>query len=157
MNLTKKVLHYADAIPIALKILGRDLYKKDEAIWESTLRRLERFPNKDIQNVLKLSYDGLEWHEQQIFLAIAFVFKGWFLHEFESILDACELFPKEGIRNLQDKCLITISWDKKMGMHDLIQQMAKDIVMKENINVPRRRSRLWHYKDILSVLTNPKG
>ncbi|KAJ4838759.1 hypothetical protein Tsubulata_035632, partial [Turnera subulata] len=42
-------------------------------------------------------------------------------------------------------------------MHDLIQQMCKDVVLDENRCYPRKRSRLWRYEDILQVLNKPKG
>ena len=39
-------------------------------------------------------------------------------------------------------------------MHDLLQEMGRDIVRKEcPKDQPEKRSRLWLYKDIDSVLT----
>ena len=38
-------------------------------------------------------------------------------------------------------------------MHDLLQEMGRDIVRKESPKDPGKRSRLWLYKDIDSVLT----
>ena len=37
-------------------------------------------------------------------------------------------------------------------MHDLLQQMGKDIVRRESPQLPGERSRLWHYEDVLDVL-----
>ena len=39
-------------------------------------------------------------------------------------------------------------------MHDLLQEMGRDIVRKECLEEPGKRSRLWLYKDIDNVLTN---
>lgn len=41
-------------------------------------------------------------------------------------------------------------------MHDLIQQMGKEIVREEFIRNPGRRSRLWNPKEVYDVLTNNK-
>ena len=41
----------------------------------------------------------------------------------------------------------------EMWMHDLLQEMGRDIVRKECPKDPGKRSRLWLYKDIDSVLT----
>ncbi|KAI4332412.1 hypothetical protein L6164_017322 [Bauhinia variegata] len=37
-------------------------------------------------------------------------------------------------------------------MHDLIQDMGREIVRQESPNDPRQRSRLWFHEDILEVL-----
>jgi hypothetical protein len=39
-------------------------------------------------------------------------------------------------------------------MHDLLQEMGKEIVRRESPTEPGRRSRLWFYNDILHVLKN---
>ncbi|KAJ4723822.1 Disease resistance protein (TIR-NBS-LRR class) [Melia azedarach] len=38
-------------------------------------------------------------------------------------------------------------------MHDLLQEMGREIVRQESTNDPGKRSRLWHYDDIYKVLT----
>ncbi|XP_030962743.1 disease resistance protein RPP2B-like [Quercus lobata] len=42
-------------------------------------------------------------------------------------------------------------------MHDLIQQMGKEVVRQQAPNILRKRSRLCFYKDSLKVLTTNKG
>ena len=37
-------------------------------------------------------------------------------------------------------------------MHDFLQQMGKNIVRRELPQLPRERSRLWCYEDVLDVL-----
>ena len=41
-------------------------------------------------------------------------------------------------------------------MHDLIQQMGREIVQQESPEILKKRSRLWYYKDALEVLTRSK-
>ncbi|KAJ4835794.1 hypothetical protein Tsubulata_029227 [Turnera subulata] len=157
IGLSMEVIKHANGNPLGLKVLGCDMFKKDKEDWESALRKLKDSPHREIQNILKISYDGLEWHEQQILLDIACVFKGWPIHDVEVILDA-----KHGIGRLRDKSLVTANvqgYDSKqrVEMHDLIQQMCKDIVLDENRWDPRKRSRLWRCEDILQVLNKSKG
>ena len=68
------------------------------------------------------------------------------------ILAACNLYSDSGISKLIDKCLIRIEFDK-LWMHDLLQQMGREIVRQESKKVPGKRSRLWFYDDALEVLT----
>ncbi|MCI05554.1 TMV resistance protein N-like [Trifolium medium] len=42
-------------------------------------------------------------------------------------------------------------------MHDLLQEMGRDIVFQESPNDPSKRSRLWSQEDIDHVLTKNKG
>lgn len=56
--------------------------------WESTLNRYERIPNKEVQEILKISYKALEEDEQSIFLDIACCFKEYELAEVEDIIHA---------------------------------------------------------------------
>ena len=70
-----------------------------------------------------------------------------------AILDCLEHYPKIGLRVLTDKSLIKYQ-DNRLWMHDLLREMGRDIVCKEcRKDQPEKRSRLWLYKDIDSVLT----
>ena len=53
-----------------------------------------------------------------------------------------------------EKSLITISDDKTLWMHDMLQEMGQDIIRRKSPKEPNRRSRLWSYKDVLHVLKN---
>jgi len=39
-------------------------------------------------------------------------------------------------------------------MHDLIQQMGREVVRQESIENPGQRSRLWNPEEVYDVLTN---
>uniref|UniRef100_A0A2N9GNS1 TIR domain-containing protein n=1 Tax=Fagus sylvatica TaxID=28930 RepID=A0A2N9GNS1_FAGSY len=62
------------------------------------------------------------------------------------------LFHKE----IDDKSLITI-FGGKLWTHDLLQEMGREIVHREAPQEPGLRSRLWHHKDIFSVLKTNTG
>ncbi|XP_028769751.1 TMV resistance protein N-like [Neltuma alba] len=68
------------------------------------------------------------------------------------ILEACDYGARFYIEVLAEKSLITISDNGRLDMHDLIQQMGKQIVRKETKSDLGKRSRLWYYKDVLKVL-----
>ncbi|XP_058003954.1 disease resistance protein RPV1-like [Hevea brasiliensis] len=153
-QLSERVISYTQGVPLALKVLGCSLYGKVVKEWESELEKLETIPNKEIQGILRRSYDGLDDNEKSIFLDIACFFKGEDKDRVKNILDCCGFFAESGIRNLLDKSLINI-FKEKLEMHDLLEQMGKDIVCKEN-KKPRKHSRLWNAKDIYYVLTTDK-
>ena len=108
-------------------------------------------PNKEIQKILKVSFEGLDKNEQDIFLDIACFFQGFSINDVGDILVACNLYMDSGISKLIDKCLIRVEFNH-LRMHDLLQQMGREIVQQES-NVPGKRTRLWRYDDALEVLT----
>ncbi|XP_038719764.1 disease resistance-like protein DSC1 isoform X2 [Tripterygium wilfordii] len=156
MRLSYKAINYAKGNPLALKILGSHLYGRSKQEQESALRKLERTPNKDVQQVLLISYDGLDPQEKKMFLNLACFFKGVDVDEVKYFHVACNYSTDIGFAVLIDKSLITV----KMGrvwMHDLLQEMGRQIVHVESIEEPGERSRLWDYGDISHVLTNNTG
>lgn len=155
MGLSIKVLHYAKGIPLALQILGSLLYGRTKAAWESELQKLEKLPNPKIFNVLKLSYDGLDEEQKNIFLDIACFYRG---HEEIIVaqkLESCGFSATIGMDVLKDKCLIS-TLEGKIEMHDLIQEMGQEIVRQECPLNPGKRSRLWKVEEIHQVLKNNK-
>ena len=108
---------------------------------------------KTFKKYLRVSYDGLHDTVKDIFLDIACFFKGWDKDDVVKILNACELCPGSGIPRLVNKCLIIINQYGRLSMHDLIQQMGKEVVRQQAQDILGERSRLYSYKDSLEVLT----
>ncbi|KAG6672656.1 disease resistance protein RPV1-like isoform X3 [Carya illinoinensis] len=127
VELTKCIIGYAKGLPLALTVLGSDLRGRSIQEWKSALERYERSPHKDIYEILKISYDGLDDNEKDIFLDIAFIFKGNPIEYVMKILDSCRFSSSIGIARLKDKCLINVH-DQCVEMHDLLQEMGKEIV-----------------------------
>ncbi|XP_050278775.1 disease resistance protein RPV1-like [Quercus robur] len=157
LELTNQVICYAKGIPLALSIIGANLHGRSEMEWKSALDKYERIPDKDIQKVLQVSYQGLDDTEQNIFLDLACFFKGHFKDYVVDILNSCDLYPVIGIQKLIDKCLINVDRFNKLWMHDLLQQMGREIVRQESPQKPELRSRLWYYEDAFEVLMENKG
>ncbi|KAK4269209.1 hypothetical protein QN277_022397 [Acacia crassicarpa] len=157
-KLSMQAIQYAGGLPLALQVLGSYLNSRDTKTWDSALKKLRKHPNVEVQTVLRVSFDGLDILEKRIFLDIAFFFKGEKKEDTIRMLDACDDFYSDcGIDNLIDKALITISRGNTVEIHDLLHEMAKDIVREESIGDPGRRSRLNDAKEIQDVLKNNKG
>ncbi|KAG6619746.1 hypothetical protein I3842_Q084400 [Carya illinoinensis] len=157
VELTQRIIHYAGGLPLALEVLGLDLCGRSIHEWESTLEEYKRIPHEKIQKILRMSYDGLRESEKRIFLDIACFFKGENVDYVVKILDSCGLSPNIGIKKLMDKCLITIDDCNKFEMHDLLQDMGREIVREESPKEPGGRSRLWYHEDIRHVLEENTG
>ena len=151
-EVAKQIIHYANGLPLALKIIGYDLCGKSICDWRSALEKYKNIPHKKIVEKLKISYDGLEKTEQDIFLDIACFFKGFDRSYIVNILDACKLYPVYGIGKLIDKCLITVGQSGNLWMHDLLQQMGREIVQQESKELGER-SRIWCFEDAEELLT----
>nr|XP_023914478.1 TMV resistance protein N-like [Quercus suber] len=83
--------------------------------------------------------------------------KGVCKNYFVDILNSCNLYPFIGILRLIEKCLITVDRYDKLWMHDLVQQMGREIVRQESPQILGMRSRLWCFEDVVEVLTENKG
>ncbi|XP_068319310.1 disease resistance protein RUN1-like isoform X2 [Pyrus communis] len=149
---SRKVIHYIRGIPLALKTLGALFRRCDtEEDWDEELNRLKKFPSEKVQNVLRLSYDGLEENEKECFLDIACFLKGADVYYAKRILGI------RGIQILIDKSLISISETNCLEMHDLVHEMGRTIVHEQCKDEPGKRSRLWAADDVYHVLENDTG
>lgn len=149
---SSQILNYAKGLPLALTVLGSHLCGRRIEEWRSALEKLKNTPSKQICEVLKISFDGLEENEKVIFLDIACFFKGDDKGYVKKILESCDLHPDLGIGVLMEKSLVTIELNK-LWMHDLVQEMGKQIVRSESPKDPGKRNRLWFHEDVLQVLT----
>jgi len=156
-HFSERAVKCAGGVPLALEVLGSHFHSRKPEFWESELNLHENKGESlpDIQKVLRASYNGLSWRQKEMFLDIAFFFKGENKDIVTRILDAFGFNATSGIEILEDKTLITISNNSRIQMHDLLQKMAFDIV-REEYNDQGKRSRLRDAKDICDVLGNNK-
>ncbi|XP_040960351.1 TMV resistance protein N-like [Gossypium hirsutum] len=108
IELSKQVVHYADGLPLALEVLGSFLCGRDIIQWRSAIERLKQDSNKEILDTLRISFDGLEEREKNIFLDIACFFNGEKKDLVMKVLDGCGFFPDIGIDVLIKKSLIKV-------------------------------------------------
>ena len=154
VNLSKDFVNYAKGLPLALKVLGSSLFAKRLNEWESSLYKLKEEPNRDILDILQISFDGLTNLQKGLFLDIACFFKGENKDCIRDILESFCYYLDYNISVLMDKSLITIDDHGTLWMHDLLQDMGQEIVRCESPKEPGRRSRLWIYNDVIHVLKN---
>ncbi|XP_039156710.1 disease resistance protein RPV1 isoform X1 [Eucalyptus grandis] len=157
MDLIDNILGYANGLPLAIVVLGPFLRGRSRGEWESTLETLTESPNKDINRVLKISFDALDNNQKDIFLDIACFFKRRKRDYVTRVLDGCGLKTLIGMQTLIERSLVTIEDDSTIQMHDLIEQMGQDIVKNECLDDPGRRSRLWCYDDVFEILSEDMG
>ncbi|XP_039155648.1 LOW QUALITY PROTEIN: disease resistance protein RUN1 [Eucalyptus grandis] len=154
-DLIYRALRCASGLPLALEALGSFLRGRNEPAWESELCKLSKSPDRVINQVLKISFDGLENDEKEIFLDIACFFKRKSIKYIKKVLNSCGFETTIGIETLIDRSLIR----KEHGtlqMHDLVQLMGKNIVMQDYPKNPGRHSRLWLFEDVMDILCEDK-
>ncbi|KAK8272850.1 hypothetical protein V6Z12_D11G364500 [Gossypium hirsutum] len=154
IELSEHVVNYAGGLPLALEVLGSFLCGRDATQWRSAIERLKRDSNKEILDKLRISFDGLEEKEKNIFLDIACFFNGEEKDFVIKVLDGCEFFPDIGIDVLVKKSLLKVDeHNKYLKMHDLLQEMGRTIVKEKCVDEPGKRCRLWEERDVHHVLT----
>ncbi|XP_044469709.1 disease resistance protein RPP2B-like [Mangifera indica] len=156
IDLSSKIVGYAKGLPLALEVLGSFLFKRTKREWESALENLKTSPPADVQKVLKISYEGLDDKQKCVFLDVVCSYKGCKRDFVEAILNDRDLDAHICINVLIERCLITTS-SNTITMHDLLEEMGREIVRQESIDNPGKRSRLWDHDEIFSVLKNNTG
>lgn len=150
----RMVVDFAGGMPLAVKILGSVfLHCDNNEDWKDEWNKLKKFPNQDIENMLRLSYDGLDKNAEEIFLFIACFYKGMTIDFAKEMVYRRGLFAG-GIKVLIDKSLVSISRWNSLEMHDLVQEMGRAIVYEQCIEEPGECSRLFIAEDICHVLRN---
>ncbi|XP_019187760.1 PREDICTED: disease resistance protein RML1A-like [Ipomoea nil] len=158
LEYAEKVASQCGGLPLALEVIGSSLAGRDVAQWESTIKKLEVIPNHQILKKLRISYESLEDdHDQNLFLHIACFFVGMDREYTVTILNSCDFYTVVGIQNLIDRNLVKTNESSKLTMHQIIQNMGREIVHQESPVEPGKRSRLWRSKDSFNVLLRKSG
>ncbi|KAK9058304.1 hypothetical protein SSX86_023145 [Deinandra increscens subsp. villosa] len=152
-----KVVKYCKGHPLALKVLGSSL-RSEDATMDDILESLGKETYPDITKVLKLSFDTLPSDkDKELFKHIACLFVGEDRKYTEDILKACGICKSSGIKIIINRCLLTVDSLDNMMMHQLLQEMGRDIVRQESPKKPWKRSILWYHEECLDVLQNRQG
>ncbi|XP_030948245.1 TMV resistance protein N-like isoform X2 [Quercus lobata] len=154
LGLSQDILKYAGGLPLALDILGSFLSGRSMSQWKNALEMLKESPETKINQVLKISFDGLHESVKELFLDIACFFNREVKDHAIHILEILGRYPCIGLSILIEKSLLKISQNNKLWMHDLLEDMGRSIVRQKYPDEPGKCSRLWLYKDIDHVLRN---
>ncbi|CAL2270487.1 unnamed protein product [Prunus armeniaca] len=156
IHLSSYVVSYADGLPLALKVLGSFLHGRHVSAWNSALGKLSDLCNI-VLGTLQISYDDLDDREKKIFLDIACFFNGEKEDRVIEILDSCGFCAGIGIDVLLiEKSLLTTSYGT-LWMHQLLQEMGREIVNRECLDKPGNRSKLWRHEEAKHVLSKNTG
>ncbi|KAK2421535.1 disease resistance protein RPV1 [Trifolium repens] len=156
VHVLERAVAYASGLPLALEVIGSHFSNRTIEECKCALDQCERVLDEKIQMTLQLSFDALKKEEKIVFLDIACCLKGYELTKIEQILHAHHGYSiKNHINVLVEKSLIKIGKFGYVTLHDLIEDMGKNIVKQESVN-PGERSRLWNSKDINEVLKENK-
>ncbi|CAH1433317.1 unnamed protein product [Lactuca virosa] len=158
----EQVAKYCGGHPLALKVLGSSLINEGAAIWSDVLEMLEANGyltdvQENVQKALQISFDSLSGDCKELFKHIACFFVGKEREVTETILKECGFQVSYGITKLIDRCLLTIGANNMMTMHQLLQEMGRDLVRKESPDKPWKRSRVWKHEDSFDLLKKDKG
>uniref|UniRef100_A0A1J3FZ48 ADP-ribosyl cyclase/cyclic ADP-ribose hydrolase n=1 Tax=Noccaea caerulescens TaxID=107243 RepID=A0A1J3FZ48_NOCCA len=152
LNLSRLFVDYAKGNPLALKILGEELNGKDEMHWKEKLSDLAQSPNKTIQNVLQISYDGLGQLQKNVFLDVACFFRSGDEYYVRCLVESCDTEPIDALSEINDlpsKFLINISGGR-VEMHDLLYTFGKELGSQGS-------HRLWDHKGVVGALKKRVG
>ncbi|KAE8669319.1 hypothetical protein F3Y22_tig00112249pilonHSYRG00248 [Hibiscus syriacus] len=114
-DLSNKFVEQAQGSPLALKVLGSKMYTKSKREWEDEVTKLKGYAEPKFSQILKSSFEGLD-----------------------------ELVGVSGINNLVDKCLLNTLHSYYINMHDMLEEMGKDIVRRQSRDPGQRSS--WKEK-----------
>nr|WIL60020.1 nodulation protein [Melilotus officinalis] len=150
VGISSNIVEYSGRLPLALEVLGSYLFDRGIKEWMSVLDKLKKIPNDQVYKKLKISYEGLnDDTEKEIFLDIACFFIGMDRDDVICILNGSELFAEIGISVLVERSLVTVDDRNRLGMHDLLRDMGREIIREKSPKEPEERSRLWFNKDVV--------
>ncbi|KAH7515831.1 hypothetical protein FEM48_Zijuj10G0068000 [Ziziphus jujuba var. spinosa] len=158
-HLSEQIVSLTGSLPLAVEVFGSFLFDKRRVEeWEDALSKLKKIRPRNLHDVLKISYDGLDEEDKCIFLDIACLFVRMEMkREYAiDILRGCGYEAEIAIANFTAKLLIKINEDNILYMHDQIRDMGRQIVRQENFLDPCMRSRLWDRDEILTVFQDDK-
>ncbi|KAL3746913.1 hypothetical protein ACJRO7_015794, partial [Eucalyptus globulus] len=151
-GLSNEIVSSMGGLPLAIVVIGSLLNRKNKAFWEETLVRLRNIPEEEVLKKLRISYDGLDEYQKQIFLDIACFFFNEKKTDAIYMWASCHCYPERGIDVLTSRCLIKILANDKFWMHDQLIDLGRQIVRQESPSDLGRQSRLWIAKEALEII-----
>ncbi|CAI0454631.1 unnamed protein product [Linum tenue] len=149
---SEKFVEAASRLPIALKVIGSLLFRRDMKFWDAKLAELRSIHPTKVQERLRISYNELTYYEKQIFLDIACFFVGEGKEIPFYMWDGCGYHPEGGIDSLLMKSLIKINEKNQFWMHDHFRRLGEHIVHEDYPQQSFKRSRIWSNEDALEIL-----
>ncbi|PKI36771.1 hypothetical protein CRG98_042848 [Punica granatum] len=106
---------------------------------------------------LEVTYDELDYRAQQMFLDIACFLVNKNKTHAIYMWEASNFCPSIWLEDLISMSLVEIVDCNKLWMHDLVRDLGREIVRKENFVDPGGRSRLWIFEEAFGTLEGEEG
>ncbi|XP_015159497.1 TMV resistance protein N-like [Solanum tuberosum] len=151
-KLALEVVSHANGLPLALRLWGIWLHNQDKTMWREAVDLIKKESSPDVVKNLKISFEALQDEEKTIFLDIACFFRGMRKDDIIKILQGYDLYARIRLHGLIEKSLVFISTYDRIQMHDLIQDMGRYVVKKQEES--GQPSRLWNVADFEAVVNN---
>lgn len=158
-KVSKQVVSPLDGLPLALEVIGSYMFDKRRITeWEDQLQKLTRIRPDHLQDVLEISFNGLDDQEKCIFLDISCLLVQMEVKREDAIaiFKGCGFDAEIAIKVLTRKSLIKFIDNGTLWMHDQLRDMGRQIVQRENHGDPGKRSRVWNRDEIMTMLTDKK-
>ncbi|KAL3744371.1 hypothetical protein ACJRO7_013613 [Eucalyptus globulus] len=146
-DLTKAIVDKTGGLPLALVIIGSFLKGKDISMWREALEKL-KVPHMNVQQKLRISYDSLEYEEQQMFLDIACFLIGIEKRIAAYMWEDLQYCPHSGLKRMIELSLMKIDDNNELRMHDLLRDLGRAIARPAD-KKPWKCSRLWDEEAII--------
>ncbi|CAI0554519.1 unnamed protein product [Linum tenue] len=147
----------ATGLPLALKVIGSLLFRRERKFWKEKLIELQNIPStteNKLHERLKISCNELTHNEMQIFLDIASHFTGSPKDLPYYMWSGCDFYPESSITTLINRSLIKVDKRNQFWMHDHIKDLGRAIIKMEDVEHPYNCSRIWSTDDALNMLRN---
>ena len=134
VELAEEISDACHGLPSSLTEVGRYLFEEmNKEIWVESVKALRE--NRKIIDKLRIYYDGLPTDEERrMFLDIACMLIGVKQEVAMSIWKSCSncscncsKTPASSLRNLIDRSLVKLDADDRLGMHDVLRDMGRNV------------------------------
>ncbi|XP_010472820.1 PREDICTED: putative disease resistance protein At4g11170 isoform X2 [Camelina sativa] len=156
-ELSLDIVEQLGGLPLAIRVIGASLYQRKIELWEDKLFILKNSLDKSISLALKVSYDALDEQEKIVFLYVAGCFNGEYMDRAKKVLDSFVFKSEPRLVTLMEKSLIGSSKSTRLWVHDLLQDMAKDIICEGKKEKLWKRKMLWNFIDVKGLFTEHMG
>ncbi|KAK9811557.1 hypothetical protein WJX72_005824 [[Myrmecia] bisecta] len=152
-KLVHQVVEACGCLPMTLKVLGCYVKGMTSTVWPETVKQLKAaqdLPGSDDDKVfrrLRISYDGLGWQQQQMFLDVACLLLGRSAAAAKRAWAGSSWPSEAGLSLLLTRCLLTMDECGNLAMHDQLRDMGRAIEacgpgMQQDLPLTDRK-RLW--------------
>ncbi|CAA7055368.1 unnamed protein product [Microthlaspi erraticum] len=157
MKISIAAARLTENLPLCLNVLGSSLRGMKKEEWAARVPQLRNSMAGEIDKTLRDSYDMLESDHKALFRHIACLFNHKPRSYVMRLLGDSKLDVGAGLDALAERCLIQISEDNIIRMHDFLQNMGREIVRQQEQDIPGKRQFLMDSKEISDVLVDGTG